>query len=66
MLDYQRYNQKDFWRTGVLRQEVEFERLQMTARAIGTVCYYMVKALGVVATIAIRSRLSSNPYRLPK
>ena len=66
MLNYTRYNQKDYWRTGALRQEVEFERLQMTARAIGTVCYYIVKALGVVAGVAIKSKFSSNPYRLPK
>gem|GEM_PF-4018146 len=65
-LDYTYHNQRDYWRNGLLRREVQCERLLMSARAIGTVCYYMVKSLGVVAGVAIKSKFSSNPYRLPR
>jgi hypothetical protein len=65
-LDYTYHNQRDYWRTGIIRRETQCGRLQMSARAIGTVCYYMVKVLGVLAGVAIKSKFSSNPYRLPR
>jgi hypothetical protein len=64
VLRYTDYERKDYYRAGNLRRHVRFERLEMTARALGTLCYYSVKALGVVAQVAVCSLVQRNPYRL--
>jgi hypothetical protein len=66
VLDYTYYRQADYYQTGNLQREIEYERLQASAEVVATLCGCFLKALGVVAHVTIASAMNRNPYKLPR
>lgn len=64
MLTYVDYQRRDYYKNGNLKREIRFQKLEMGAQEVATICYYGVKALAVVAEVTILSLIHRNPYRL--